>query len=130
MKTAKILVVDDKRIVLMGLMRIFEDEGYFVKIALGGKKAIEMASKEHFDIVYTDLKMPFVNGVAVCEEIKKMSPKTEVIVFSGSPDELEKLLVDFLSKGGKDMNLRKPVFSEEIIRITKQVLTAKSKNIE
>ena len=122
MTQGRILIVDDEQIVLTGLHRVFEDAGYYIKTALGGKDALEMVKNEHFDIIYTDMVMPGMNGAELCTEIKKISPSSVVILFSGTPSGLLQFWTQFISAGGRDEILRKPLSKEEILRVTELVL--------
>jgi len=81
---------------------------------LGGKEGIKLCKEEYFDIVLVDLVMPGLNGAEACLGIKKVSPKTEVILISGFPQEIEAHLYDFISAGGVDLVLRKPLLNDEI----------------
>jgi YesN/AraC family two-component response regulator len=123
MAEGKILVVDDEQIVLTGLRRIFEDSGYYIKTALTGRDAIELVKQEHFDIVYTDMVMPGTNGAEICREIKKISPDTEVILFSGTATGVTQFWREFIAEGGTDKMLRKPLGKEEMISATEDILS-------
>ena len=125
MKKNKILLVDDEEIVLAGWQEVLESSGYDVRTALSGKEALEIVNKEKPDIVFTDLVMPDMNGIEVCKRIKEIYPDLDVVFVSGHPLEIEKYLMDFLNAGGRDEYLRKPLYKEEILKITKQILMQK-----
>jgi YesN/AraC family two-component response regulator len=110
----KILIVDDEEIVVAGIKKGLDYSGHIVKTILGGKEAIQLVAKEYFDLVIVDLVMPGLNGVETCRGIKEVSPTTEVMLLSGFPGEIERLLPSFLAAGGIDMFLRKPLYSTEI----------------
>ncbi len=122
MKKAKVLIVDDEVLVLMALQEAFEDAGYQVKVAQDGGKALELVKKEAFDLVFTDLVMPGLNGVETCKAIKKFSPQTEVILISGHPEEISKHLLHFIHAGGRDEILRKPIDVDEIVKQAEKVI--------
>lgn len=67
----KILIVDDDALVLKSLARVLEREGYQTTTADSGKKAIELVSKENFDLVMSDIRMPELDGIETVEIIKK-----------------------------------------------------------
>jgi two-component system, OmpR family, alkaline phosphatase synthesis response regulator PhoP len=110
----KILIVDDEEIVVAGIKKGLEYTGHNVKTILGGKEAIKLAAKEHFDLVIVDLVMPGLNGVETCRGIKEVSPSTEIVLLSGFPNEIERLLPSFLAAGGRDLFLRKPLYATEV----------------
>jgi CheY-like chemotaxis protein len=73
-----ILVADDESIILRVLKYNLENSGYNVLIATNGKEALELAFKEHPDLIILDILMPKVNGYEVCS-ILKSDPKTRSI---------------------------------------------------
>ncbi|MCX8063732.1 MAG: sigma-54 dependent transcriptional regulator [Candidatus Hydrogenedentes bacterium] len=81
-KTVKILVVDDKENMRTLLSEAFEEIGYQVKTASYGEEAIELISKDYFDIILTDLNMPGKTGMDVLKFAKSTSPETEVIIIT------------------------------------------------
>lgn len=113
-KKTRILIVDDEEIVVRGIKKGLEYSGFDVKTVIGGKGAVELVQEEFFDLVLVDLVMPGLNGVETCKEIKKYSPKTEVLLLSGYPQEIERLHSEFLNAGGKDLFLRKPIMADEV----------------
>lgn len=125
MKKAKILIVDDVEIVCIHLVEELKENGYEASSALSGKKAIEKARKENFDIVFVDLIMPEMDGVETCWEIKKVNPKTEIILFSAHPTELELKKNAFIKAGGRDEFLRKPLLGGEVLQIVEKLLGVK-----
>jgi CheY-like chemotaxis protein len=123
----KILIVDDEELVGMFFKRVLQESGYEVKVAQSGREALELARKERFDIVYTDLVMPEMNGVEVCKQIKKLNPKTEVIMISGHPAQIGRYVLPFFEAGGQDKILRKPVSEEEILEVAAKAMKEISK---
>jgi DNA-binding NtrC family response regulator len=69
---AKILVVDDERAIRNTLKEILEFEGYSVDLAEDGKQALEKVGKDQYDLIYSDVKMPGMDGIEFLEEIKKI----------------------------------------------------------
>ena len=121
MPEGKILVVDDTKIVCLGLEAELTDAGYEVTVAYSGKEAVEKAKEEKFDLVLSDMVMPGMNGVETCGAIKEVSPDTEVVLISGHPDEVEKKKDAFIKAGGSDHFLRKPFLEGEIIEIVNKI---------
>lgn len=122
MPKAKILFVDDEMLILKAFKRLFETNDYYVRVAISGTEAIELAKVEKFNIVYTDLVMPDVSGVEVCKEIKKISPDTQVVLISGHPAQLEKHKGAFIKAGGREELLRKPLLGTQVLKITEEIL--------
>lgn len=83
MSKGKILVVDDEDIVLISCKRALLPEGFEVKTAQNGIEGLKMIEEERFDLVFTDLKMPDIDGIEVLRIIKQRWPETGVIIITG-----------------------------------------------
>lgn len=70
-----ILVVDDERSVLQMVSEVLEDEDLHILTAASGQEALAVATREHPDLIITDLMMPEVNGRVLCE-LLRAHPKT------------------------------------------------------
>jgi signal transduction histidine kinase len=84
----RILIIDDDPVLLRSLHDALSVDGHRVIAANGGEDGINRfnaahASKEPFDVVFTDLGMPYVDGRQVAAAIKSMSPSTPVIMLTG-----------------------------------------------
>ena len=122
LQRGKILIVDDDEIVRVALKRELSEEGYEVQVAGSGQEAVELVRNESFDIVYTDLVMPDMNGVKVCKQIKSLSGGTEVILISGHPREIVEHQADFADAGGRVKILRKPLGPGELAHTTRELI--------
>lgn len=83
MKDHEILFIDDDRQILSTVDRYLTRCGFNVTTESSGLKAIDMVRKSHYRVVFTDLNMPEISGLALLKQIKTISPETEVIVVSG-----------------------------------------------
>lgn len=92
-----ILVVDDESAIRETLQGILESKGYKVAVAEDGHTAIEMARKTHFDIMFIDVVMPEIDGFQTLEEIKKIDPKTKIVIMTGH--NIESLVEKATSRG-------------------------------
>ncbi len=97
MEKTNILVVDDLRSMRLTLGGILEDEGHNVVTAENGYEAIEAVRKTHFDIIFMDIKMPGIDGVQTFREVKKIDPKTAVIMMTAYS--VENLVKEALAEG-------------------------------
>jgi signal transduction histidine kinase/ActR/RegA family two-component response regulator len=87
-RSLRVLLVDDDPSLLESLRTSLEDEGHKVVTASGGQSGIDAfrdSQKAHrlFDIVITDLGMPYVDGRQVVASIRSMSPGTPIILLTG-----------------------------------------------
>ena len=86
--TPSILVIEDDSNMLALIEETLEDEGYITAGASSGGAAIELAQKQSYDVVISDIRMPGeIDGLGALEYIKKRNPKTLCIVMTGFADE-------------------------------------------
>jgi len=87
----RILLADDHRLVRQGLRALLEGDPEFefeiVGEARDGRAAVELAENFRPDVVILDIAMPELNGLEALEKIRKVSPKTEVLLLSMFADE-------------------------------------------
>jgi ATP-dependent Lon protease len=79
----KILIVDDEEIMRNFLLDVFIDEGYNLDLAVDGAEALEKISKNQYQLIITDIRMPGVDGTQVLKKAKESNPHVEVIVITG-----------------------------------------------
>jgi CheY-like chemotaxis protein len=79
----KILVVDDDPVVGKSFDRVLSGRGYAVVTASDGTEALRKIAAEEYDAVFTDIRMPGMDGIAVAEQIKRRQPWLPVVVVSG-----------------------------------------------
>jgi len=101
---SEILVVDDKPEVRKNYSQILEAEGYSVRTASNGDKALEAIYIRKPDLVLLDIDMPRRNGFSTCEEIRKFDQLLPVIFLTGFDTDINELRArglgadDFFSK--------------------------------
>ena len=78
----RILVVDDEQSLRIILSQVLTEEGYEVTIAQNGEEGLELFRQDPFPIVFTDIVMGKMNGLELLQEIKKISPQTQVVVIT------------------------------------------------
>ncbi len=99
-----ILIVDDELVVIKSAERVLKSEGYSVEGALGGREAIMKIGQSNYDLVFTDLKMPEVDGITLIRWIKKMKPSIGIVIITGYPSQdtikeaLELGIIDYVPK--------------------------------
>src|SRR5678810_383092 len=82
-EAARLLVVDDEESLRITTAAIFENEGYVVDTASSGDEAIDLMSKEDYDLVLTDLHMEGGDGLSVLNPIRRHAPLTISVVLTG-----------------------------------------------
>lgn len=89
MKLYRIMLVDDEEEVRKGIInKIDWESNGFVVVgdAENGEDALEKTERLRPDVVMTDIKMPFMNGLELGERLSEIMPSTKIIIFSGSDD--------------------------------------------
>lgn len=79
----KVLVVDDDPVVGASFRRVLSGKGYIVVSAESGFDALERLRGEQFDAVFTDLRMPGMDGLQVAREVRTAQPWTPVVIITG-----------------------------------------------
>ena len=83
MEDYKILFVDDDSAIRSIVDQYLSREGYKVWLAESGIEALKLLKDKKFDIVFTDFKMPGIDGIELLARIKEYSPEIEVIIVTG-----------------------------------------------
>jgi CheY-like chemotaxis protein len=83
MMEKKILIVDDELPILEVLKNLFTRAGYQVVTAVSGEKALEILRKESIMVMFLDLKLPGMNGIDLCKEIRKENSIPIIHAFTG-----------------------------------------------
>ena len=106
-----ILIVDDESVVRDVCRRSLDSQGYHIELAENGIAALDRLNKQPFDIVFTDLKMPLMDGVELLEAIKRDYPFSEVIVMTAYAT--VKSAIEAMKIGAYDFIL-KPIKPDQI----------------
>ena len=108
----KILIVDDERAIRNSLKEILSDEGYEVDTAEDGVAALDAARKEHYDVIFCDIKMPNMDGIELLGKLMDEGIDTPVVMISGHGD--IDTAVDCIKKGAFDF-IQKPLDLNRIL---------------
>lgn len=123
----KILVVDDDPVVGKSFDRVLTRKGYAVIIATNGQDALEKLRNEHYDMVFTDIKMPGMSGLEVAERVKASQPWLPVVIVTGYGSEASQARAQ---AAGVSAFLHKPLSPEMIEGSAEQALRATTALIE
>ena len=78
----KVLVVDDESSLRRVLRVTLAALGFEAAEASTGEQALAMLSAGHYDVVLLDVEMPGIDGIEICREIKKLSPRPVVLMLT------------------------------------------------
>lgn len=115
----KILVVEDDKHILAGVVDNLEAEGYKTITAQDGQTAIKQVEEKNPDLIILDIMLPKLSGFDVCKELKKQGINTPIIILSARAQESDKVLGLEL---GADDYVTKPFSPRELIVRVKAVL--------
>ncbi|MFD2827069.1 response regulator transcription factor [Leeuwenhoekiella polynyae] len=115
----RILIIEDNPMVVRSLEFKLKKEGYEVVVAEEGRQAMKLLLEETFDLILTDLMLPFVTGTQIIEHIKKTYPNIPVIVLSTSTQ--EDIITDAFKMGVDDF-ITKPFSPSELSLRVKRTL--------
>ena len=125
---AKILVIDDERAIRNTLKEILEFEGYTVETAENGRVGLDMALATKYDLIYTDIKMPDLDGMEVLQAYRKTvqeqgAEEAPVVMISGHGT--VETAVEALKSGAYDF-IVKPLDLNRLLVTTQRALEHKS----
>ncbi len=115
----QVLVIDDDAVVGRSFDRVLSRKGYEVSTALTGEEGLKNIDSTEYDVVFTDIKMPGMDGLEVAERIKAKCPWTPVVVITGYGTEENEAEASLLGVSGF---VHKPLTPEIIESITLKAL--------
>ena len=83
----KILIVDDDNDILTFLSYFFNKNGFTVTTASDGVMGLLEFERETFDIIVTDIRMPNMDGIEMCAEIKKQNTSIPIVFLTVVTDD-------------------------------------------
>lgn len=113
----RVLVVEDEKLIRQGIKTMIQKSSVQVEEVLeckNGEEALAILEREKIDIVFTDIRMPKMNGIELIKNIYNRLDKPEVVIISGYDDFA--YAVEVLKWGAQEYVL-KPVHRDDIGRI-------------
>jgi len=120
---AKILIVDDEKILTTVLKNLLTREGYEVAIAENGETALRFLKNEPLDVVLLDLRLPDANGLDLLPKIRELAPEAGVIIITAYAE--IRSAVSAIKEGAFDY-LAKPFEDEELLLTIERFLQFKN----
>ena len=115
----KVLVVDDDPVVGKSFDRVLSEKGYAVSTAPNGQEALDKLAREDYDVVFTDIRMPGMDGVEVAERVKQKRPWVPVVIITGYGSAANEARA---KEAGVSAFIRKPLSPEMIEGSARQAL--------
>jgi len=113
----KILLVDDNESIANMLMKFLTIKGYDCTVCLDGRNALDILSREKFDVILLDLAMPEFTGYDVINELEKNGKLKEQNIIVLTASSITTLQSDDLLKRGVKSCLKKPVTAEILLKV-------------
>lgn len=120
---AKILVVDDERSIRNTLKEILEFENYEVEVAADGPSAVNLLKNKNFDVIFSDIKMPQMDGIELLTEIRSSGIEVPVVMISGHGN--IETAVECIKKGAYDF-IEKPIDLNRLLVVVRNALDKKT----
>jgi len=114
---ARLLIADDEPEIRTVMSRIATEAGHRVETAADGIATLDKVRADSFDLVLVDLQFPPTDGLTLLREIKRIQPRTLVVVFTGHA-RVENVLVAF--RGGAFDVLEKPVRRAKLLELAQR----------
>jgi two-component system response regulator HydG len=108
----KILIAEDEEITLKHLVNTLRKEGHEVSGTKDGGEAFNAMSKDHFDLLISDVKMPGMSGIELLEKTKEAHPEIDVMIITGFGSVGS--AVDAMKRGAYDY-ITKPFDLDELV---------------
>ena len=124
---AKILCVDDEAVILDSFRKILVLDGYCVDTIETGKEALGLIQHHSYDFLFTDLKMPEMDGVEVTKSAKHLRPDIDVVIITGYAT--VETAVECMKFGAMDY-VQKPFTEDELLDFTKKAFIKREDRIK
>jgi DNA-binding NtrC family response regulator len=116
---AQLLIVDDDANTLASLSRAFRLAGHEATVCDSPVKALEMIKAEKFDVIFSDVVMPVMDGLSLLEQIKAAGVTTPVVMMSGQAH--IEMAVKATRLGALDF-LEKPISTDKLLLTVQNAL--------
>lgn len=124
---ARILAVDDEAVVLDSFRRILVLEGYNIDTVQSGPEALSLVQRNDYDFVFTDLKMPDMDGVEVVKAVKHLRPDVDMAVITGYGT--IETAVETMQSGACEY-VQKPFSADELAAFINKLLVKRQARLE
>ena len=119
----RMLIVEDDKAILRGLIDSFKAEHFDVETSSDGEEGYTFARRRKFDLIILDVMLPGMNGLDICKQLRVEGVKTPILMLTGKGEEIDKVMGLEL---GADDYITKPFSVKELIARVKAVLRRQS----
>ena len=116
----KILIVDDEKSMCQYLSIMLKKEGYKVKTASSGNKAVSEVKSSNFDVVITDIRMEGMDGIELLSAVKELDPSLPVIIMTAYAS--QKTAIEALNRGAFHYLIKRAAKNDQIKMVIRNAL--------
>lgn len=107
----KILLVDDEPLLIRALQRLLTQRGFSVELARNGAEALLAIERTAFHLVFSDVRMPVMDGAALLAELQRRGASVPVVLLTGYGDRSD---AELMALGAKEV-LTKPAEVDKLL---------------
>jgi DNA-binding NtrC family response regulator len=116
----RIMIIEDDEEMRSVLKDFFEEEGFEIDSASNGVDALRILSKDHFDLIITDIRMPGLTGLDILPRIKSLEPETPIVVITAyGGDDVRRRSIE----RGATTYLEKPIRLSHLRTLVREVVS-------
>ncbi len=120
---AKVLVVDDERLIVKGIKYALEQDSLEVDVAYDGEEALRLARHDDYALILLDVMLPKIDGLGVCQQVREFS-NVPIIMVTAKDQDMDKIMgLEY----GADDYITKPFNILELKARIKAILRRSSK---
>src|SRR5689334_16071822 len=119
MSRDRILIADDEADIALILKLQLEDAGFTTSRARDGVEALETLTRERFELLLLDIKMPRLDGMQVLKKVRVDYPEMVVIMMTAHGSEM--IAVEAMKKGAADY-ITKPFSTDDLLKRVERAL--------
>ncbi len=122
MTSTKVLIVDDNKLICLGLGKRLSKRNIVHHAVENGKNALSEVRGTFYDLVFLDIHLPDANGLDLMQEIRRISPDTKVVILSadGSENNVRRALA-----AGALRFMEKPYDNSDVMEVLEAALPRK-----
>jgi CheY-like chemotaxis protein len=124
----RVLLVDDEADHCLTYQVVLQDAGYECISYMDSIKALQQFRPNYYDLVILDIKMPTLDGFALCEKIGEIDTAVQIIFITAGEVDYENFRRQYYPKLSSDVNInciQKPIGNEELVRFVNVAIAAR-----
>ena len=120
-RKARVLIVDDEKLIRITLAHVFAGRGYDARGAESAEEALQLVDEWAPNLAVLDVNLPKMDGVELAIRIKALFPECRIVLISGAPE--TEFVVQRYGPAGRDLELlAKPIHPEDLLARAAQLL--------